>query len=334
MLESVALELDEFWIDQARGVMATLAPEMVSAWRTDRRREVLDTSGHSRWRALARWAALEPDAAQRRTIAEQVGREFGTGWEDATPSFAEGLAADLWRLGLGDEAARWDAGGFPSGAPLSAAWSAHRFLDFDLPWLATRVADAAWRQAGSVMPTDVLPVALQRAMYPLPRPDAVRRAADEAGVDWSLLAAVAREESRWDSAALSAVGARGLLQLMPATAAAVASRVGRDPPTADDLFDPQINLELGSIELARLIEDFEGRRAPAVAAYNAGQAQAMLWLDQCGAGCSDGLYLVNISFSATRTYSAHVLVSAARYRQLYGETARPVAKPSGGSQRR
>ena len=92
---------------------------------------------------------------------------------------------------------------------------------------------------------------------------------------------------------------------------------GLPPPSADDLFDPRLNLGLGATELGRLIKTFEGRWAPAIAAYNAGEVQARLWLDQCGAQCTNSLYLLNISFGSTRSYTAGVLSSAASYDELY-----------------
>ena len=87
----------------------------------------------------------------------------------------------------------------------------------------------------------------------------VRAAAREGGVDWSLLAGVAREESRWDPRALSVVGARGLVQLMPATA-----RYLRVDPN-----DPRENLEGGARYLAEQYRTFGSWRL-ALAAYNAG----------------------------------------------------------------
>jgi soluble lytic murein transglycosylase len=154
----------------------------------------------------------------------------------------------------------------------------------------------------------------------LPHSDLVREAAATGAVHWSLLAGVAREESRWDPEALSAVGARGLVQLMPSTAIAVAASSGLPEPSADDLFDPSLNLGLGARELGRLIETFEGRWAPAVAAYNAGEVQARMWLDQCGPECTNALYLLNISFGSTRAYTAGVLSAAVSYRELYGNS--------------
>jgi hypothetical protein len=323
-LDRAALVLDEYWIGQARRVMTTLPEENVEAWRNRHREELVEATGRTRWRIFGRWARLEVDSGILQELRNHLADEYFVSFENGPPAFPEGLAADLWRIGLEREAVRWDPSGFPRGEGGGAAWSAARFSEYDTPWTATRVADGAWRQAGSEVPNDALPVELQRSLYPLPMPELVRETAAAAGVDWSLLAAVAREESRWDHRALSAVGARGLLQLMPATSIAVASRIGLPEPSADDLFVPQVNFALGAAELRRLVAVFGGRNAPAIAAYNAGEEQAGLWLEQCGAGCSDGLYLVNISFASTRGYTAKVLASASRYSAIYGEDAEPV----------
>jgi soluble lytic murein transglycosylase len=143
------------------------------------------------------------------------------------------------------------------------------------------------------------------------------------GVPWSLLAGLAREESRWEPRAVSKVGARGLMQLMPSTAIDVAARRGELQPTADQLFDPAVSLRLGAAEMGRLLEVFGGRWASAVAAYNAGEAQARQWLDHCGSGCTEELYVANIAFTATRGYVRNVLAAATVYSELYGAT--PVA---------
>jgi soluble lytic murein transglycosylase len=110
---------------------------------------------------------------------------------------------------------------------------------------------------------------------------------------------------------------------MPSTAIAVAAASGLPTPEADDLFDPRLNLRLGATELGRLIETFGGRWAPAVAAYNAGEVQARLWLEQCGPDCTNALYLLNISFGSTRAYTADVLSAAVSYEELYGDNGPP-----------
>ena len=316
-LERAAGDLDEFWGIRARGVMTRLEQPEVENWRRRSEAGVHGAEGHSRWLALSRWAALEPDQDVFEGIRKRVETELGWAQRTGIPEFEPGLAAELWSIGLEREGARWDPSGFPRSDVVASAWSAAQFLDFGFPRIATRVADGAWRQAGSEMPTRAMPPGIRRALYPCPEPKLVQSSAAAAKIDWSLLAAVVREESRWDPHALSVVGARGLVQLMPATAVAVAARVGAPEPMRDDLFNSRLNLELGAVELARLTKVFGGRRAPAIAAYNAGEAQAKLWLVQCGAGCTDALYLMNISFANTRTYTADVLSAATIYAELY-----------------
>jgi soluble lytic murein transglycosylase len=200
----------------------------------------------------------------------------------------------------------------------SALWSAQQFGLFGASDRAIRGADAAWRMAGSEIPVRAYPEALGRALFPLPAPDTVWRAAVDNEVPWSLVAAIAREESRWQPRAISEVGARGLMQLMPGTAADVAARTGDPPPGDEQLFDPALSLDLGAREIARLLREFGDRWAPAIAAYNAGEAQVRLWLDDCGTDCSEELFVAHVTFTATSRYTRDVLVGAAAYAELYG----------------
>jgi soluble lytic murein transglycosylase len=310
-------------VNQARLVMGGLSQEQIEAWRLRQEQNIKTAEDGSLWRALGRWAVLEPDPAELRLLRGMVDAEFASFGSGEDPAFAPGLAAELWTIGLEREAARWDPNGWPRSDAVVSAWTASELLEHGFPWHSMRVADGAWRQAGSEVPTSVLPEDLRRALYPLPEPGLVREAAAAGSVHWSLLAGVAREESRWDPHALSAVGARGLVQLMPSTAVAVATSSGQPLPTADGLFDPSLNLRLGAIELGRLIDTFGGRWAPAVAAYNAGEVQARHWLDQCGPDCTNTLYLLNISFGSTRAYTAAVLAAAASYEELYGNNGDP-----------
>lgn len=318
LLERAAPGLDAFWGRRARMLMALLPEEEVVAWREGSRRAVDEGQGRSSWRALGTWAKLEPDRRQLEAIRQRVGPVLKTDESPTVAWFRPGLAAELWHIGLEAEASRWDPTGFPNTNAGRSAWTAARFAGFGMPWNAVRMADGAWRQAGSEVPMEAFPVDFQKTAYPLPNRRQLEEAATSGGVDWSLLAAVAREESRWNPKALSVVGARGLVQLMPATAAAVADRLEMPTPTPDELFDPGTSLLLGASELGRLLAVFEGRPAPAIAAYNAGEQQARLWLTQCGPGCSDDLYVANISFGATRNYTSTVLAGASIYADLYG----------------
>ncbi len=108
-----------------------------------------------------------------------------------------------------------------------------------------------------------LPAAVRR------HEDAIAAAARQHGVDPGLLAIMVYTESRGRPEARSPVGARGLLQIMPSTAAEIARARGLPPPSLERLHDPGYNLDLGAWYMARQLERF-GELPLALAAYNAG----------------------------------------------------------------
>jgi len=325
--QSVALQtliggvagLDEFWADRARDVMKGLPPKLVAAWRRLETEALSDPVEKSRRRAMARTLKLEIEEGALDGFRSSAWAEVGLEAVTDPPPFFPGLAARLWSLGLKTSALRWDPSGLPRETPSTTWWTAETELKLGRPWLAISAADRARWQASSYLPPRGLPSALRSALYPLPYESMVRDAAQRHGLDWTLLAGVAREESRWKPTVLSKVGARGLMQLMPATAEATAQANGRPEIHPDDLFEPLISLDLGAAELGRLVKVFKGNRAAAVSAYNAGEAQALLWLDQCGAGCTESRFLAHVSFSVTRGYTEAVLASASVYEELYGQ---------------
>lgn len=260
-----------------------------------------------------------------------VASEAGLAGDDGPPRFDSGIAAELWLLGLAGEAVRWDPTGMPHHDTRSTLWSAQRFDDLGMSKRAIQVADSAWRMAGAEVPARAFPVDLRRALYPLPDPDFVWRSSVESGVPWSLVAALAREESRWEPRAVSRVGARGVMQLMPGTATEIAARRGEPLEDPERLFDPAVSLRLGAAEIRRLLDEFDGRWAPAVAAYNAGESQARLWLTQCGEDCTEELYVANISFAATSRYTRDVLAAAAAYTEVYGPALGSITDARTGS---
>jgi hypothetical protein len=102
----------------------------------------------------------------------------------------------------------------------------------------------------------------------------VEREADTRDLDPNLVYAVIWVESRFDPKAKSPAGARGLMQLMPATAAHLAKELGEKRPKA---YDPDFNIRAGAYYLDRLLERFDGDETLAVAAYNAGPGNVSKW---------------------------------------------------------
>ena len=319
-LDSVVGGLNEYWASQARALLAELPQEAIERWRQHAAREFVDPVERTRRRAMAGVVKLDPDPEKAGRTQRRLAADVGLAGPSDSPDFRRGVAGRLWSLGLRSEAVRWDPKGMPRDNATASWWTALVELDLGQPRLAISAADTARWQASSLLPPRGLPEGLKRALYPLPYREMVFDAAVRHRAPWTLLAGVAREESRWNPMVVSKVGARGLMQLMPATGAATAKANGRPEILPDDLFEPLISLDLGAAELARLLEVFDGNRAAAVAAYNAGEAQARLWLVQCGAGCSEARYLAGVSFSVTRGYTEAVLASAAFYEELYGSS--------------
>jgi len=315
-----------YWAGAARRVMSSLAPERRTAWSGTALKGLEALEGKAWRRAAAGWASLESDRERLEAASVRLRDASGLAGTGGPPAFTPGVAGDLWRLGLTDRALRWDPGGFPRATPAAALWTAQRLIESGQGREATRIAERVREEVANEVPWWVLPDLLKRALFPLPRADLVAAAAAESGVPWPLLAAVAHVESRWEDAAVSVVGARGLSQLMPATARRAAESLGLDRVEPDALFDPALSLRLGAAELARLLEAFGGRRAPTVAAYNAGEAQARLWLESCGDACRDELYVLTIAFDVTRGYTAEVLTAAGAYELLYGERMNALMK--------
>jgi soluble lytic murein transglycosylase len=168
---------------------------------------------------------------------------------------------------------------------------------------------------------------LQRALWQVAYPNAFRdlidRWAKTYDVPPDLMQALMREESALDPEVLSAAGAVGLTQLMPATASLVAHKLGLGAVGAAELLSPETNIRLGTAYLGELLARYRGREVLAVAAYNAGEGAVDRWLQQKSADEPDA-FVEDIPVAETRNYVKRVLSSEATYRSLYGGTT-PVA---------
>ncbi len=332
LLQNQAGAMGPFWASRARSLMDRLPSEAVDGWRSSIAEDLGSPDDRTRRRALVQWVQLETDPEVLAKLRAEVVSEVGLKPSPDVPVFPPGLADDLWSAGLPGEAVRWDPRGMPLDDASDAVWTAQRFVEQGMPWQAIRTADGAWRMAGSDIPVRGYPVALEEVLHPLPDPELVWQSAVQNEIPWAVLAGVTREESRWKPTVVSIVGARGLMQLMPSTATVVAESNNWPVPDLDELFDPVVSLDLGGAEISRLVSVFDGQLAPAVAAYNAGEVQARIWLEQCGSPCLPEVYVGNITFSATNGYTQDVLSAAEVYVDLYGAVPRVVStRAVGGS---
>jgi len=135
--------------------------------------------------------------------------------------------------------------------------------------------------------------------------------ADALEVDPYELLSVARRESGLYPRARSKVGARGLMQLMPATARSVANERKEVYGGASSLYDPETNITLGATYYVDLLSRFEGNRVKALAAYNAGPSRVVRWTEE---EMAVDQWVDSIPFGETREYVQAVLAYLVIYR--------------------
>jgi len=150
-----------------------------------------------------------------------------------------------------------------------------------------------------------------------------------AAIDKAAVYAVARQESNFNAAAISRVGARGLMQLMPGTAKEVAQKTGQAYSPAR-LNDPAYNAHLGSTYLASQLDRYDGSLVLAAAAYNAGAGNVNKWLKTFGDPRDKAVdpvsWIEAIPFVETRKYTQRVLGNYMVYRARMGDQNQTIAE--------
>lgn len=152
--------------------------------------------------------------------------------------------------------------------------------------------------------------------FPTPHRELMLAQAQKAGIDASVVYGLIRQESRFVTDARSHVGASGLMQLMPATARWTAKQLGL-PFTQNMINDRELNLQLGTFYLKRVLDDFDGSLAMATAAYNAGPGRPRRWRE--GAVMEPAAWAESIPFNETRDYVKKVISNSVYYAQQLGQ---------------
>lgn len=157
---------------------------------------------------------------------------------------------------------------------------------------------------------------VDRYRYPLGYWETIQKQAVQKELDPYLVVALIRQESLFNPKALSPASAHGLMQLLPSTAAHLARQMGDNPPGPERLFDPELNLTLGTRYLKELLQRYGNNLIRAIAAYNAGENAVDRWEKEISAEDDEEL-VERIPYGETRLYIKLVLRNHRIYRKLY-----------------
>jgi peptidoglycan lytic transglycosylase len=168
---------------------------------------------------------------------------------------------------------------------------------------------------------DRLPAEVWRILFPIEFKDPLVAKASAEGLDPALVAALILQESTFDPGALSRAGARGLMQVIPATGRKLA-RDMRVPYRHAALHDPKTSLDFGTLYLRQMADRFDNRAERVLAAYNAGPHRVDAWTALRPEQSAEE-FVESIPFSETRAYVMIILAGREQYRRLYGLNPAP-----------
>jgi soluble lytic murein transglycosylase len=313
---------DEVWQWRARAALWSADYRQALTWIEQMPPSLASQSRWRYWRARA-VAATQGDAAASPLYAEIAGLRDYYGYLsadhlhrpyslNAQPSLDDQaaqamLAAQtgmvrahaLFDCNLNDEAiAEW-ANEMSDATPAIKVQAAH--LAASWGWYAQSIATLA--QAGEW--NDV------RLRYPRPYAAAIGDASALTQVPGDWILAIMRQESLFRRDAVSRAGARGLMQIRPSTATALAHRWQLPNPTPDTLFDPNVAVTLGATYLRELLNRYDGQLGPALAAYNAGPLPVARWLP--GHSMDADIWIENIAYGETRDYLQRIFEHIVAY---------------------
>jgi soluble lytic murein transglycosylase len=162
-----------------------------------------------------------------------------------------------------------------------------------------------------------LPRSVWEALFPRPWWADLKKHAVENQLDPYLVAALIRQESEFNPAAVSHADAIGLMQLLPTTGKRMARELKVRKYSVGMLADPAINVQFGTRYFREMVQKFDGNLEAALAAYNAGVDRVQEWRSS-GNFREPAEFVESIPFTETREYVQAILRNASIYHHLYG----------------
>jgi len=155
-----------------------------------------------------------------------------------------------------------------------------------------------------------------KKIYKLEYSEYVYKYAEENDIDPYLIFSIIKAESNFERNIESSSGAIGLMQLMEATAIEMANEIGEDVVVKEALYNPEINIKIGTKYYAYLIKRYNDNKDLALAAYNAGMGNVDKWIKE-GTIKEDGSDLENIPYKETNNYVRKIVRNYRIYQNLY-----------------
>lgn len=232
------------------------------------------------------------------------------------PRFARGNA--LWQLGFKAEA-REEFEGLRAALTqdaLSQYQLALHFRDIGLYRSSIGAADTLMRLSPAKTPS-ALPAFVAKLLHPTYYGDLVLQHAREYGLDPLLIFSLIRQESLFEPFAVSSAAANGLMQVIPSTGREINTDLNWPPGyTTADLQKPYVSARFGTYYLNKQRNFFKGDLYAALAAYNGGAGNALIWEERSG-GDPD-VFFASVNFEETQRYIRTIAANYAIYHRLYG----------------
>ncbi|HEV2362730.1 MAG TPA: transglycosylase SLT domain-containing protein [Caulobacteraceae bacterium] len=188
------------------------------------------------------------------------------------------------------------------------------YASYDETFLALRAMKRAIPDAASAT-IQSIPLAYWRILFPEPWWETIKTESARYNLDPYLVLSLIRQESEFNSSAISYAGAYGLMQLLPSVGRVMARQVGMRNFRTYQLLDPETNIRLGTRYLRQMLDKFGGVQEYALAAYNAGDYRVTDWQS---AGPYTGMdeFVESIPFTQTRTYVEAILRNEQTYKLI------------------
>jgi soluble lytic murein transglycosylase len=173
-------------------------------------------------------------------------------------------------------------------------------------------------------PWESAPESFWRVAFPLPFRESLERHSRQHSLDPYVVAGLIRQESEFNPRAVSVANAHGLTQVMPSTGRWLSRTNGISRFHSSMLFQPEINLKLGTYYLGQLLNSLQGKWEQALASYNGGKSRVLRWMEW-GNYREPAEFIETIPLRETRDYVQIVMRNAEVYRKLYANTVAAVS---------